>query len=319
MPYRRPLALLLALPAVLIVTLALATPPSVAASLASPPIVGGPPYFTDTVDSSGWHQITLYNGATPPPATFLPGASWYKAVVHWTLSDGTARQYQISIPAGLVGAAPYVVALHGYAQGVASARAQQNWEALAPARHFVVVYGVGQPNASWNAGQCCSTAVSSHRDDSLYLAELLRLVPSEWALNPHRIYLAGFSNGAMMAYRYACEHPGQIAAIGVVAGTNEASCTPGPGTGAVAIRHIHGAADSTVPYYGQRYNAYLRCALTPVPTALREWARADSGSSWAVVSHTVVPGMGHVWPRGAPYGLDATSNLWGFFFAHPRP
>ena len=51
-----------------------------------------------------------------------------------------------------------MLALHALSQGWAGASAQQNWEALAPSGHFVVVYGVGQPNASWNAGLCCSTA-----------------------------------------------------------------------------------------------------------------------------------------------------------------
>ncbi|GAC1444556.1 MAG: hypothetical protein NVSMB55_21320 [Mycobacteriales bacterium] len=123
----------------------------------------------------------------------------------------------------------------------------------------------------------------------------------------------------MMAYRYACEHPNQIAPIGVVAGTNEATCTPGAGTGAVAVRHIHGDADTTVPYDGSDFSTFLNCPLTAVPTTLQQWQDADSGSTWASVQSTLVAGMGHTWPTGTTYGIDATSALWNFFATHTRP
>ena len=295
--------------------------PSPAPSAATPaPTATATPSYTDTVDASGVHQIVLSDGAAPPAATFPAGEAWYRAHVSFTQSDGTARQYLVAVPAGLDGPAPYVFAFHAYAQGASAAMAQQDWEALAPTGRFVVVYGAGSPDASWNAGVCCGRASTSDRDDSLYVSSIIGLTAGTWPVDARRVDLAGFSNGGMLAYRYACEHPEQIAAIGIVSGTDEntARCSPSQ---PVAVRHLHGDADTTVPYAGSAFatRSFCTCALTPVPDVLAAWQRADSTSSWAVVSSTLVPGMGHTWPTGTTYGIDATRDLWSFFAAHPRP
>ncbi len=45
--------------------------------------------------------------------------------------------------------------------------------------------------------------------------------------DPKRVYVTGFSNGAGMAYKMACEKPDKVAAIGVVEGALVTHCDPG--------------------------------------------------------------------------------------------
>jgi polyhydroxybutyrate depolymerase len=70
-------------------------------------------------------------------------------------------------------------------------------------------------------------------------------------IDPDRIYATGFSNGAIMVYRLACELSDQLAAIGPVSATqildDEQACHPGR---SVPVIHFHGTADRLNPYEG---------------------------------------------------------------------
>jgi polyhydroxybutyrate depolymerase len=168
-------------------------------------------------------------------------------------------------------------------------------------------------------------------------------------IDADRVYVTGMSNGAMMAYRLACELPGRFAAVGPVAGTMTIACTRGQ---PISVCHIHGLADQNVPFIGGiAARGFAKDARPSVATVIATWrtidacgpvAARDDGSVHTETAHNAngqsvtlitVVGAGHQWPGSRPHApratralgldppsgaLDATTTLWQFFAAHPR-
>lgn len=140
---------------------------------------------------------------------------------------------------------PVLVMLHGmnadrfWMMGVA------DWQAKVADRRFIAVFPQGQNNA-WNAGNCCPPSAGSS-DDIGYLNDLLAVLSARPDVDPARISVGGFSNGAMMAYRFACDSTHPLAAVVAVAGSKMSDCVPGA---AVPTLHLHGASDDVVSYDG---------------------------------------------------------------------
>lgn len=251
----------------------------------------------------GWPRYRLAPGTLPDR---LPvGAGWH-AEVSW-VQDGRVRLARVDVPATAPAGAPLLVALHGLASGLALSERQQHWEQLALQQRAVLVEAAGW-QASWNAGSCCGAAVRQGVDDMAYLDRVVQVVSALHAVDPRRVELAGFSNGAMMAYRYACGRPGRIAGVLAVAGTMTAPCVPRSPT---AVLSVHGGDDPAVPLAGLAYSADLRSALPPSSRAPALWSRVG-----AAVRVVVLPQLGHAWPHAAD-GFDATGRGWAFLAAHP--
>jgi polyhydroxybutyrate depolymerase len=102
----------------------------------------------------------------------------------------------------------------------------------------------------WNATEACCDYELTGVDDSAYLDGLIAEAEAMASIDPRRVYVVGHSNGGFMSYRMACEHSGEIAAIatfGAAMFARSADCRPSE---PVAVLHIHGAADRTIPYGG---------------------------------------------------------------------
>ena len=259
-------------------------------------------------------------------------------------SGGLARTYQLYTPPDLTTAAtvPLVVVLHGGFGHGAGAERLYHWDAAARKHGFVVVYpdGIGR---SWNAGICCGSAARRNVDDVGFLAALVQRLEDQNRVDPHRVYVTGMSNGAMMAYRMACEAPFPIAAIGPVAGTLGVACDRARPT---SVLHIHGSADRNVPFGGGVGIGFDRSPRLAVPEALARWRDLDHCATAVtttagtvatqlaqcaggrVVELITVAGAGHQWPSGdrgtvqsilgmpldvPSTALDATETLWTFF------
>jgi polyhydroxybutyrate depolymerase len=89
-------------------------------------------------------------------------------------------------------------------------------------------------------------------DDAAYLDTLIAEVKAEYNVDPKRVFLFGISNGGFMAYRMACDHAGDIAAMVSVVGAGlvRTKCNPSE---PVSVLEIHGTADEMVPYDGGEF------------------------------------------------------------------
>ena len=97
--------------------------------------------------------------------------------------------------------------------------------------------GTTDPNGSmfWNATNSCCDLFHSGVDDSAYIASIIADVKSTVAVDPKRIFVVGHSNGGFMAYRMACNHAGDIAAIVSLAGATYRPAMSNSGRCPVAV------------------------------------------------------------------------------------
>jgi polyhydroxybutyrate depolymerase len=258
---------------------------------------------------------------------------------------GLARTYRAVHRPGVPRPA-LVVVLHGGFGTGQNAQAAYGWDAVAQTGLAVIAYpdGIGR---SWNGGRCCGPALRRSVDDVAFLTEVIRDLERRDGIDPLRIYVTGMSNGAIMAYRLACEGPIPLAAIGPVAGDLEVPCTSP--VAPVSVMAIHGTADQNVPFGGgigrkavvkvehapvaaslARWRSIDRCVEQPEttrrgPVARETTACAATGTAVALIT---IEGAGHQWPGGSPPApevarlleldppsefLNATDTLWSFF------
>lgn len=281
-----------------------------------------------------------------PPAPSTAGASAPAgSSEHRLTADGHDRSYRLYVPAHLSAPAPLVVMLHGGYGSAQQAEASYGWDRIADEHGVVILYPDGDGRA-WNAGGgCCGQPARDGTDDVAFIAAAVADVQKRVSIDAGAVFAAGMSNGAMMAYRLACETT-LFAAIGPVSGTMPVGLectTPAP----ISVMAVHGVDDSRVLYDGGASTVgTARIDATPQPDLHAFWARAASCGADTTASapplttetaacpdsRTVqlvsIAGYGHEWPSpdggSTPQGeqvyrgWDATAQLWSFFDAHRR-
>ena len=239
---------------------------------------------------------------------------------------GKQRSYLLSVPHSDQ-PAPLVVAFHGLFQTARVFAAQTGLVAATRTAGLVLAMPESDGPA-FNDGRLGATGP---QDDAFTLALVDELVAAR-VVDPRRVVVTGFSNGAGMAMSVASAHPGAVAALVAVDGSLMAGAGSPRPTAPVRTFLVHGTADKVQPWQGRAARGPLMPAYIPVPATVAAWVDvAGAGppvverrpgslgrgpvevSTWspgksgvAVVSY-VVTGMGHVWPVGASDNLDATS------------
>jgi polyhydroxybutyrate depolymerase len=224
---------------------------------------------------------------------------------------------------------PVVVVLHGLGVNAQAMSRTAAWREAVARDGFVAVFPQGTNN-SWNMGPCCPPANLTGVADRAFLDALVAELTSRPEVDTERMYLTGFSNGALMVYTYGCEHPEVFAAIAPMAGTNVTGCRPAV---PLSLLHQHGDADLVVPYGGGVALGSLvsSAPFPPVQDSVAAWAAADGCDAEPLVTpgpdvvRTVwsgcadgtrvelvrVTGKGHEWLRAGSY--DPLEELLDFF------
>jgi poly(3-hydroxybutyrate) depolymerase len=228
---------------------------------------------------------------------------------------------------------PLLIVLHGLYLDPATAEASSGLDGVADSQDVALAYPSGV-QGSWNAGACCGDSHAQRVDDVGFLVQIVQLVAQIRPIDLDRVYLAGFSNGGMMALKAACDRPDVFAAAVSVSGTLQAPCI---GRRPVNAMLIHGLRDTTVPYYGERHSSFLGAPVTPVPVAAARLAarskcvakRTTTTKRYlrtqyrGCAEHTsiqllTVPALGHRWPNTQHDGVDGSSLTWTFLRAQHR-
>ncbi|MBO2448079.1 hypothetical protein J4573_13325 [Actinomadura barringtoniae] len=227
-------------------------------------------------------------------------------------------------------AMPLVIALHGGLANMGQMEKLTGFDSMSDDKGFLAAYPDGVA-MTWNAGGCCGVAQWTHIDDVGFLSKMIDKLTGSGLVDPKRVFVTGFSNGAGMAYRLACEKPDKVAGIGVVEGALVTGCDPGRGVSAMIF---HGTADRGVPFNGGG-NGNNGKPFPPVSYSVNFWRKAGKlpelrqpvkaeaaagtecsstgkGKGGAEVTFCKIAGGTHRWPPGA------STMLWGFFDDHPR-
>lgn len=147
---------------------------------------------------------------------------------------------------------PLLILLHGSGEDGQIIQEMTQMDSVADRHHMIVAYPdgtrsiLGRISADWNSGDCCGYAARQHIDDIGFLRGLIDDLTSRGIVDSRRIYIAGFSSGAELAFRAGCEIPDRIAAIAVVSGSIAIGhCDPAR---SVSLLAIQGTADDEVPF-----------------------------------------------------------------------
>lgn len=149
----------------------------------------------------------------------------------------------------------------------------------------------------WNATEgCCGfePIFGPQVDDAGYLNRLLDRLLAAYPIDPQRIYIYGYSNGAFMAHRLACDYAGRFA--GIVAGAGATFHDPRRCVPAVPISvlQFHSLTDDTVLFSGG--NFFPMVSLTAYPGAV------ETAERWAALN-----GCGGEMEFGKKPTLDLTT------------
>lgn len=251
---------------------------------------------------------------------------------------GEARRYRLVVPTSSeTEAMAAVLVLGGVGNTPADTAGATFFDRQAQTSGFAVAYPEGVDH-TWNAGFCCAGAFLDGVDDVAFLRRVVQDLGMDPRIDPDRVFVVGFSAGAMMAYRFACEAADVVRGVGSVAGTMVLEdCNP---SRPVAAMEVHGTLDQLVPFEGgpiqppeaeasrpapataelaRRWVEINGCEPEPTvveepPVATSTWSGCDAGS---LVQLVVVEGGTHTWfgPGLGPANgaVDVTAELWRFF------
>lgn len=227
---------------------------------------------------------------------------------------GKSRSYTLVVPAGYTSSRSYplVYVLHGHGGSGAAARRALDLEGAANGQ-ALFVYPDGQ-HGGWDL----DSPASKNADVALFDATLA-ITQSRYCVDLHRVFVAGFSNGAYMANQLGCRRGDRVRAVATHAGggpyetageyddQGNLICKGGP----VASLVVHGTSDGAV-------------GLGEGQKSIDHWTRANRCSSSAPSSPPgcvayggcrrpvvacKVPGLGHaLWSK-------ASAVTWAFFDA----
>ena len=260
-----------------------------------------------------------------------------RIIVH----DNLRRKFTVYTPASFDRSMkmPALIALHGRGSNRRGMMivTRKGFNRLADKDGFLVVYPEGI-RLNWNDGRRDEEAKDrAHReniDDVGFISALIDFMIAEYNSDPQRIYVTGISNGAMMAYRLACELSQRIAAIAPVDGNIPYllvdKCSPSEPISVLAINNV---LDPLVPFKGgEIYNhskrlklgkvlsvkesiefwvTRNRCLKDPIITEIPDKDPGDAtrvvkqeynhGSNGTEVTLYTIEGGGHTWPGGFQY------------------
>ena len=227
---------------------------------------------------------------------------------------------------------PVVIVLHGGGGTGKGMVRLTEFNALADAENFIVVYPDGFEK-HWNDGR--GVQWQSHvenTDDVGFISALIDHLSDELNIDSSRVYVTGISNGGMMSHRLGCELSQKIAAIAPVASNipvNQASVwSPSRPMPALIIngtedplerweggeirlgKNTYGVVLSvadTVEFWVEKNG----CSPTPIITQLPDLDSADGTTvrteayggcqDGAEVVLYAIEGGGHTWPGGFQY------------------
>ena len=149
-------------------------------------------------------------------------------------------------------AMPLVVLLHGY--GMTGNDMLSGWhiqeEAALRGALLIVPEGLVDPSGSqyWKGSEYCCDYYQSGVDDVAYLSGLIEEASSHYPVDAKRVYIVGYSNGAFMAHRMACDRSDLITGIVAFAGSTWYDADKCGDPGPVSVLHAHGTWDITILY-----------------------------------------------------------------------
>jgi poly(hydroxyalkanoate) depolymerase family esterase len=263
-----------------------------------------------------------------------------------------ARPYKLFIPSGYRGrSVPLIIMLHGCTQSADDFAAGTRMNDGAETNTCIVAYpeqiGAANPRKCWNWFKKGDQARES--GEPSLIAGITQQVMREFAIDPHRVYVAGLSAGGAAAAVMGATYPDLFAAVGVHSGlpygaagdVNSAMMAMRAGG---AGRRKQGTGVPTIVFHGDRdtvvnpLNAGYVVAQAAQGLELTEHVERGTsggraytrtlyadGRGRTAVEQWTIHAAGHAWSGGSskgsftdPTGPNATKEMLRFFLQHQR-
>ncbi len=198
----------------------------------------------------------------------------------------------------------------------------------------------------WNDGARPLFTPPVH-DDVAFLVTVIDDAVHRLSIDPRRVFVTGFSNGAGMTFRFAAEAADRVAAIAPVAGHCWVS-DPHPSR-PVPTLYTVGTRDLLLPLRGgdvrlpwrnrlvrrppitetlERWATALGCGVVPVLQSDNQTVRVERYPGPVVFDAVTIEDLGHHWPGGEAQlnariagppsdAVNATEMIWTFFKQFP--
>jgi len=251
---------------------------------------------------------------------------------------GLERRWVLVAPAGGTGPVDLLVALHGVGNDGTQMRGL-GFEGLAIPDGVAVAF----PDAAygaWNDGRPGADVLSPDgrgADDIGFLRTVIFRSGMSMQRSVRSVGVVGFSNGAMMAARAACEMSDVVSVVAIVAGSApegfQSACRP---QSPVSVAVVASKGDPVVPFDGGQVASFLgrsRGRVSGVDATVAFWRQVDACRTNATTpTAPAVPPVGasesdrcdgtrrvaryatedaaHEWRRAG--GFDTTAVVWSF-------
>ena len=258
-------------------------------------------------------------------------------------SGGIYRKYVLYVPTSYHSgnAVPLILNIHGGSGDGYQHMQYADFRKIADTANFIVVHptatmGAGllgsAPAPSWNL----NANDSASNADRAFLYHLIDTLRAQYSIDTNRIFSAGFSQGAVMGYSFACLHNTRFAAIASVSGGEFPDvynvCMP---THPIPTIEIHGTSDSISKYNGMASSFgtppskpvdtvisywvhYNHCNPTPTKVIIPDYNTSDNctaehyiysgGDQGVTVELIKVISGGHAWPSDVATGGTTNAN-----------
>jgi polyhydroxybutyrate depolymerase len=263
--------------------------------------------------------------------------------------DGLRRSFLMYVPASanLSAPVPVVMVLHGNPPTNMQTLTRMN--SVADTLGFVAVYPQSWNQEEW-AFACieCNRAASQGVDDVKFFRGILQQMRADLNVDGNRVYISGFSQGSLMAFKLGCEMGSEVAGVGVVGGIpwdwHVENCSSPP----VHTIWMIGTDDNQFPWAGEPGTIVSQlsaedfetamvarngCQAAPMEEAIEDIDPSDNTTAvereFQGCSRSFVQwrfdGMDHNWP-GSPLVVTGNTNrdvnasgvLGRFFLENPR-
>lgn len=277
----------------------------------------------------GIRRLALLAAATAA-LVLVPGGSPASAATPGCVLDATngtvtrtlgARSYELHVPQGLAGSeVPLLLSLHGFGSTGRQDEQFTGWSGFADTHNFIVAY----PNGQGSSGSGAWNPYSQSSPDVAFLRQVVDDIAARWCVNPRRVHADGWSNGAVMSQRLACEAADKFASVTSYGGGTptmggSVPCTP---SRPISVGLFVGQFDFTYGGLAQNTNEWRDfndCVPSPVRTSdAHGTLDTYSCAAGTQVLSRVVSATSHNWPSGAK-GQDQRNRMWAFFQANPLP
>jgi len=197
------------------------------------------------------------------------------------------REFIVHVPEGASGKVPVLFSLHGANNDFNSGVANYDNLSNTSTEKFIVVYPRGNYHDILPIGNNVRGWLSNgqYNEDVKFFEDVIDWLNKNYLIDTDRIYMTGFSNGGMMTYSTAFTSD-KFAGFAAVSGyplnqfhLQHYGNGEWQGSHPVPFMHIHGKADTTVPFSDIQPiidNMVFRNGCNPVP----------SGGDYAAVGNT---------------------------------